>query len=220
MADTLSRKVKYWQHNFKYALARESLRYGPLPPIHGCNKVPQCLVSITELKQMRWPGAFVHSFKDDYKFDTRNGVWYDTDSIVAMLRKKHMGMLTPDFSTYSDCHPDICRWNRLRSRLVGYELEGLGIEVIPTLMWWDDESAEFAAQGLDPGRTYAVSTIDAAKSNKSRKLFSERIKHICEGLKPRMLLVYGSAKGIDWGGQKIHTYPNGTYDWTHLQYRA
>ena len=100
MSELLSLKARYWQHNFKYALARESLRYGTLPPIRGCDKEPQCLVSITDLKRMRWPGTFVQSFKDDYKFDTRNGIWYDTDAVVKLLRQKQMGMLTPDFSTF------------------------------------------------------------------------------------------------------------------------
>ena len=217
MSDGLSRKEQYWQHNFKFSLAKESLRFGDIPPIRGCDKVPQCLVSITDLKRMRWSGAFVQSFKDDYKFDTRNGVLYDTGSIARMLRKKRMGMLTPDFSTFADSHPEICRWNLFRSRLVGYELEQQGIDVIPTLMWWDDESAERAAWGLVPGRTYAVSTINVAGSRQSRRRFSERIRRICADLKPRTLLVYGSADDIDWGGTRIHAYPNGTYDWTHLQ---
>lgn len=220
MSDALSRKVQYWQHNFKFSLAKESMRFGSLPPIRGCDKIPQCLVSITDLKKMRWSGAFVQSFKEDYKFDTRNGVWYGTDALARLLRQKHMGMLTPDFSTFSDGHPDICRWNRFRSRLVGYELEGKGIDVIPTLMWWDDESADCAAQGLTPGRTYAVSTIDVMTSRRSRNVFSERINRICAELKPRMLLVYGSTRGIDWGGHPIRAYPNGTYDWTHLRVSA
>ena len=57
-------------HNFKFDIARECRRYGPLPPIRGIKKVPECLISITDLKKTNWPGAFVHSFKDDYKFDT------------------------------------------------------------------------------------------------------------------------------------------------------
>jgi hypothetical protein len=127
-------------------------------------------------------------------------------------------MLTPDFSTFSDSHPEICRWNRFRSRLIGYELEQAGIDVIPTLMWWDDESADIAPQGLDPGRTYAVSTIDVANHRQSCNEYSGRIQRICASLTPRILLVYGTTKGVDWGGQRIKAYPNGTYDWTHLQH--
>ena len=33
MADELSRKEQYWQHNFKFSLAKESLRFGDIPPI-------------------------------------------------------------------------------------------------------------------------------------------------------------------------------------------
>ena len=162
----LTPQERYLVHNFKFDIARECRRYGPLPPIRGIRKVPECLISITDLKKTNWPGAFVHSFKDDYKFDTRNGVWYGTDSLIKAAKEKQMGILTPDLSTYSDSHPEICRWNLFRSRLIGYEAEAEGIPVVATIMWWDDESVDFALNGLCQGMVYAVSTIDAARSHR------------------------------------------------------
>lgn len=215
MNNHLSEKARYWQNNFKYALAQESLLKGPIPIIHGCDKVPQCLVSITDFKKIHWPGAFVQSFKDDYKFDTRNGVWQNTKGIIEKLKEHKMGMLTPDFSVFSDCHPEICRWNFFRSRMVGYELESEGIDVIPTLTWWDDESVILATKELDSNKTYAVSTLNAIRTKEDKKIYSDRIRRICDILTPRVLLVYGSARGIDWGGQCIKEYGNGTYNWTY-----
>ena len=77
-----------------------------------------------------------------------------------------MGILTPDLSTYSDSHPEICRWNLFRSRLIGYDAEAEGIPVVATIMWRDDESVDFALNGLCQGMVYAVSTIDAARSHR------------------------------------------------------
>lgn len=212
---SLTPQERYLVHNFKFDIARECRRYGPLPPIRGGEKVPECLISITDLKKTNWPGAFVHSFKDDYKFDTRNGVWYDTTRLIRTLKTKMMGILTPDLSTYSDSHPAICLWNLFRSRLIGYEAEVAGVPVVATIMWWDDESVDFALQGLCPGRVYAVSTIDAARSREDREIFGKRIRHVCSILRPPTLLVYGVSDGIDWGGQCIRKYPNSTYDWLH-----
>lgn len=206
---------RYLLRNFKFDIARECRRYGPLPPIRGADKAPECLVSITDLKRINWPGAFVHSFKDDYKFDTRNGVWYDTERLIELAKAKQMGILTPDLSTYSDSHPEICRWNLFRSRLIGYEEEAQGVPVVATIMWWDDESVDFALQGLHPGMVYAVSTIDVARNREEKEIFGKRIRHVCSVWKPHTLLVYGTAEGIDWGGQRIHKYSNGTYDWVH-----
>lgn len=214
LSSELSRKEQYWEHNFKFALAKESLRFGPLPPIRGYDKIPECLISITDMKKITWPGAFVHCFKDDYKFDTRNGVWYGTDRLIQLAKRKRMGILTPDFSTYSDSHPEICRWNLFRSRLIGYEAEMVGVPVVATIMWWDDESIDYALQGLPPGRVYAVSTMNVARRREDQEIFGRRIRHVCAVLKPNPLLVYGSSAEIDWGGQRIHEYPNGTYDWT------
>ena len=211
----LTPQERYLVHNFKFDIARECRRYGPLPPIRGIKKVPECLISITDLKKTNWPGAFVHSFKDDYKFDTRNGVWYGTGGLIKAAKEKQMGILTPDLSTYSDSHPEICRWNLFRSRLIGYEAEAEGVPVVATIMWWDDESVDFALNGLYPGRVYAVSTIDAARSREDKETFGKRIRHVCSVLKPLTLLVYGATEGIDWGGQRIHKYSNGTYDWLH-----
>lgn len=204
---------RYLLHNFKFDIARECRRYGPLPPIQGIEKVPECLVSITDVKKVNWAGAFIHSFKDDYKFDTRTGIWYDTGRILKLVTKKRMGLLTPDFSTYSDSHPEICRWNLFRSRLIGYEAEATGVPVIATITWWDDESVEFALNGLSPGRVYAVSTIGVALSREDKEEFGKRIRYVCSVLKPQTLLVYGSTNGIDWGGQRIRAYSNGTYGW-------
>ena len=193
---------RYLLRNFKFDLARERRRHGPLPPIQGVSRVPECLISITDLKKVNWPGAFVHSFKDNYKFDTRNGVWYDTDRLIKMAKTKKMGILTPDLSTYSDSHPEICRWNLFRSRLIGYEAEASGVPVAATLMWWDDESVDFGLKGLTPGMVYAVSTIDAARSREEKETFGKRIRHMCAVLKPHTLLVYGASEGIDWAGRE------------------
>jgi hypothetical protein len=120
---SLSPKERYWIRNFKWDIAAECKRFGPIPPLMGCDTVPRCLISIHELGRVHWPGAFAHSFKDDYKFDGNDGVWRDTERYVEMLVRWRMGMLTPDYSTFGDAHPEICRWNRFRSRIVGYHLE-------------------------------------------------------------------------------------------------
>ncbi len=211
---TLSPNDRYWIRNFKMDIATECKRFGEFPPLMGCNTVPRCLVSIMEFDKVHWPGSFVQSFKDDYKFDGKNSLWNDTERFIEMLLRWRMGMLTPDYSTFSDTHSEICRWNRFRSRIVGYHLEKRRVPVIPTLIWWDDVSADEAHIGLRKGQVYAVSTINVVKDKKTRCLFGKRIRRICSALKPKTLLVYGSTDNIDWGDVPISAFPNDTYDWT------
>lgn len=212
----LSRKEQYWIRNFKWDIASECKRYGGFPPLEGCDIDPKVLIPIGEVERNHWQGAFAHSFKDDYKFDGEDGVWRNTERYVAMLLRWKMGALGMDYSTYGDAHPEICRWNRFRSRIIGYHFEKRGVPVIPTLVWWDDESADEACIGLRKGRVYAVSTISAAQSRDASKLYGDRIRRICSVLKPKVLIVYGSPAAIDWGNTNIHAFPNGTYDWTNL----
>ncbi len=217
---TLSPKERYWIRNFKMDIAAECKRYGDLPPLEGCLADPKVLIPICEVDKNHWPGAFAHSFKDDYKFDGLNGVWCNTERYVALLLRWKMGALGMDYSTYGDAHPEFCRWNRFRSRIIGYHFEKRGVPLIPTLLWWDDESADEACIGLRRGRVYAVSTIRAAHSRDQRELFGTRIRRICSVLDPKILVVYGSPDGIDWGDINIHAFPNGTYNWTHMEMRA
>ncbi len=74
------------------------------------------------------------------------------ESLIGLRR---MGSLTPDYSTFCDSGEEICRWNLYRSRLIGYHLEKLGIPVIPTLIWWSEESLDMALSGLAPGQVSA-----------------------------------------------------------------
>lgn len=209
----------YWEREFKLSQFKRWQKDYPLPPLKGCNIVPQCLISITDVDRIEWPGAFVHSFKDDYKFDGPGGVWLQTQAYCTKFLMKDFGALTPDFSTPRNLHEIFCRYNLLRSRMVGYEMESWGIHVIPTLIWWDEKSLELCLAGLPRNSVCAVSTVCVMRSKEDMTMFQNCVLRACDILSPSTLLVYGSIKGLDFGGQRIKVFQNGTYDWTHLEKR-
>lgn len=213
----ITERELYWEREFKLSQFEQWQKDSLLPPLKGCEIVPQCLVSITDADRIVWPGAFVHSFKDDYKFDGRGGVWHQTQAYITKFLMKNFGALTPDFSTPRNLHAIFCLYNLLRSRMVGYEMESWNIPVIPTLIWWDEASLEFCLSGLPRNSVCAVSTICVMRSEEDKAMFQKCLLKACDILSPSTLLVYGSTKGLDFGGQRIKVFPNGTYDWTHLE---
>lgn len=94
----ITNRELYWEREFKLSQFQQWQKENLLPPLKGCQQVPKCLISITDVDRIVWPGAFVHSFKDDYKFDGRNGVWHQTEAFCAKFLLKRFGALTPDFS--------------------------------------------------------------------------------------------------------------------------
>ena len=207
----------YWEREFKLSQFERWQKENLLPPLKGCQQVPQCLIPITDVDRIVWPGAFVHSFKDDYKFDGRNGVWHQTQAYCTKFLMKKFGALTPDFSTPLNLHEIFCRYNLLRSRMVGWEMESWGIPVISTLIWWSEDSLEFCLTGLPTESVCAVSTVCIMRSNEDKRMFQKCLLKACDILRPSTLLVYGSTRGLDFCGQRIKVFPNGTYDWTHLE---
>lgn len=205
----------YWEREFKVSsVGRLHLSRQHLPPLVGCRKLPVCTIPITEFPKVTWPGAFMHTFKHDYKFDGREGVWRNPDKYCLALLQAGMGAFTPDFSTPLNLHEEFCRYNVLRSRIVGCMMEEYGIPVIPTLQWWNVRSLDYTLEGLPAGSILAVSTVCVMKDEKSRQRFQKCILRACEMLSPPTLVVYGSIQGLDFGGVDVKNYPNDTYAWT------
>ena len=96
-------------------------------------------------------------------------------------------------------------------------MESWRIPVIPTLIWWNEESLEFCLSGLPRNSVCAVSTVCIMKSSEDRRMFQKCLLKACDMLTPSTLLVYGSTRGLDFCGQQIKVFPNGTYNWTRLE---
>jgi hypothetical protein len=151
------------------------------------------------------PGAAVHFFLDDYRFET---VW--TKPERGLSRCAAVGAaLTPDFSLWSNMPTVMQLWQVYRSRWCGAWLLTHGVTVVPTVSWSTPDSYPFAFAGITPGSVVAVSTVGTRRDPESRALFAEGYREMVRQLSPAAVLVYGTSptEQVD-GGPLVHCYPS------------
>lgn len=89
----------------------------------------------------------VHFFLYDYNFEN---VWKDTEKYVELL-SKYKGVLTPDFSMYTEMPYAVQIYNTFRNRWCGAYMASKGIRVISTVAWSDSGSFDFCFKGIPKG---------------------------------------------------------------------
>lgn len=207
--------ISYFDKYFKWSIASMSEMDGDMPMVKGSHTIPKCLVSFLDIKKNVWDGAFVHFFHNDYKFDGEHGIWLDTTRHLPLL-ERFKGVLSPDFSLYSNAGRIPHMWNTYRNRLVQCHLERLGFEVIPTVSWGGSDSYDFCFKGLPKNSVVAVSSLGVMTSREKIKVFEDGYHEMCSVLRPEFVILYGSDKQLSLGDTPYRCFSNGTYDWTNL----
>jgi hypothetical protein len=156
------------------------------------------------------PGAAVHFFLDDYRFET---VWSKPER--GLSRCQLVGAaLTPDFSLWSNMPRVMQLWQVYRSRWCGAWLLHHGITVVPTVSWSTPDSYAFAFAGLPSGSVVAVSTVGTRRDPEARALFAAGMAAMLEQLQPATVLVYGTepteqvAADVAAAGAVMRVYPS------------
>ena len=137
---------------------------------------------------------FIHFFIDDYQFER---IWDDPYFYLDKI-SEYSGMLTPDFSLYSDMSISQQIYNVYRSRLIGQLAQKQGIKVIPTISWSDKRSYKFCFDGIEKGGAVAVSTIGVKNDKDCKKLFFNGMKECIKRLEPDIVINYGGDIGFDY----------------------
>lgn len=176
-----------------------------MPPLRAVDYKPDHLQGFNYAKTSKDNEAGIHFFIDDYQFER---CWNEPRKYVDILRKFDC-VLTPDFSLYLDMPYPMQEWNVYRSRALGYYWQREGLTVIPTLSWSTPESYRFAFSGLEPGGTYAVSTIGVKNSENALKIWHDGMECVIRKLKPLRILQYGGDIGFDFGECEVINYKNG-----------
>ena len=143
-------------------------------------------------------GEVVHFYLDDQKFDGPKGIWNGITNNESYKRgfdinrfKGASAIIAPDFSIYLDMPRVMQIWNIYRSRTVGYYLSKLGYNVIPNVRWSDEESFDFAFDGLYIGQTVAVGTLGCSKNNADKVLLINGFIELIKRINPKMIIIYG-----------------------------
>lgn len=129
-----------------------------------------------------------HFFLDDYRFER---CWRKPDSQIEEL-KKYDGVLSPDFSMYTNYPQAMQIWQVYRNRWCACYWQSLGIKVIPTISWSDEQSFKYCFLGVQKGSTVAIGTVGGLNNEYAKTLFMQGFKEMLKQLEPKEILIYGN----------------------------
>ena len=137
--------------------------------------------------------AFVCFFLDDWKFDGRDGIWFDYRRTEQVLRH-FAGVITPDFSTSQDFPKPWKTFNTYRMRAYGYWLGRLGYQVINNVRWGTAETYAYCFEGIPKHSVVCIGTVASGlRLVRNRLLFEAGLREMIRVLEPHTVIVYGSA---------------------------
>ena len=125
---------------------------------------------------------------DDYRFER---CWRKPDSQIEEL-KKYDGVLSPDFSMYTNYPQAMQIWQVYRNRWCACYWQSLGIKVIPTISWSDEQSFKYCFLGVQKGSTVAIGTVGVLNDEYAKTLFMQGFKEMLKQLEPKEILIYGN----------------------------
>lgn len=129
-----------------------------------------------------------HFFLDDFKFER---VWNTPKKYIETLKRYKTGVLSPDFSLYTDYPIAVQLWNVYRSRWLGRYWQEQGIQVIPTVGWSTPESYDFCFDGIEHGSAVALSTLGVLRNKEAQKLFISGFNEMKQRIEPTEIILYG-----------------------------
>jgi len=159
--------------------------------------------------------VFVCFYIDDYKFDTFRGIWFSSKKAFSIL-KHFKGIITPDFSTYIDFPFALKLWNTYRMRAFGYAAGKEGLEVINNIRGRINEDFSYCCNGIELNSIIAIGTVGSGlKFLENRPQFENWLFEVVKRLKPKSIVVYGSAnyscfKLLKRQGIKIYEFESST----------
>ena len=132
-----------------------------------------------------------HFYYDDYKFIQ---AWRNPDKYLERLRE-FKAVISPDFSLYTDFPRALQILSHYRRQWCGAYWQEQGIDVIPDVVWGDEESFNYCFEGLPVGGTVAVSSVgvknDAEWNGKEANVFKAGFDEMMRRLKPKAIIWYG-----------------------------
>lgn len=137
--------------------------------------------------------AYVCFYIDDYLFDGKNGIWFNYDNTLKVL-KHFSGAITPDFSTYQDFPFPLKFYNTYRMRVFGYWLNSNGINTINNVRWGTEETYSYCFNGIPKNSIICIGTVGGSpRKLEDRERFEKGFAILLKKLKPKIILIYGSS---------------------------
>ena len=151
-----------------------------------------CLADRKSLEKKSKTG--VHFFLTDGQFER---CWKDPTRYGTMLSAYNC-VMSPDFSLYSSFPKAMQIWNHYRKHWIARYWQDMGLTVIPTIAWSDEESFEWCFDGEPKNSIVAVSNIGCVRSLKNHEKFMRGYEEMIKRLEPTLVLCYA---------HKMYNYP-------------
>ena len=166
--------------------------YG-MPEMKPTQTVGDKMLRFMDWKEIDDPENYIaHFYYDDYKFIS---AWREPDKYIERLRN-FKAVVSPDFSLYTDFPRALQILSCYRRQWCGAFWQSLGIDVIPDVVWGDEESFSFCFDGIPKGGTVAVSSVgvknDENWNNKEGDMFRAGFEEMKKRLEPTTILWYGA----------------------------
>jgi hypothetical protein len=129
---------------------------------------------------------WVHFYIHDVQFER---IWRIPDRYLPLL-KRFQGVITPDFSLYTDMPLAMQIWNTYRNRAIGFWLHQNGVNIVSNVRWGDSRTYKFAFEGLERGGTVAVSTCGCIGNIRDRIIFRNGLKTLVDSIAPKTIICY------------------------------
>lgn len=114
-------------------------------------------------------------------------------------------MLSPDFSLFTDYPPAVQIYNHWRKHLLAAFWQQMGLTVIPSICWSDEDSFAWCFDGEPEGGTVAVSSVGTQKAPEARRLFLLGYQEMLARLKPEKVIFFGDVPEGCTGNIERHT---------------
>ena len=175
-----------------------------MPVLEPCNYIPDDIIGFNYALTSKNKDCGIHFYIDDYQFER---IWAQPQLYLEKL-SEYQCIFTPDFSLYTDMPIAMKIWNTYRSRLIGQIAQRMGILVIPTVSWCEEDTFEFCFDGLPVGATLSISTIGVKQDDYNFNLWKAGVDEMIKSLKPKTLLIYGGKVDYDYGNIKVIYFEN------------
>ena len=167
--------------------------YYGIPDMQATQTYGDKMVRFCDWKECEDPSEYIaHFYYDDFKFIQ---AWKDPDKYIDRLRE-FKAVVSPDFSLYTDFPRALQILSCYRRQWCGAYWQMQGLDVIPDVIWGDEESFAYCFDGIPKNSVVAVSTVGVAADNewneKEGDLFRAGYNEMLKRLEPTKIIFYGS----------------------------
>ena len=170
----------------------ESENWYGMPSMSATQTYGDKFLRFCDFNDVEDPSEYIaHFYYDDYKF---MAAWRDPNKYIDKLRQ-FKAVVSPDFSLYTDFPRALQILSCYRRQWCGAYWQELGLDVIPDVVWGDEESFKFCYDGIPRGSVVAVSSVgvkrDKEWNGNTNEMFKKGYDEMINRLNPTKILFYG-----------------------------